>query len=233
MKAPLLLSALLLLLPAAAAPALLGVRATAADNAVQETFAAHIPPGTGLVVHQLTPGTPAAEHLRRGDVLLQADSTPLRSEEDLAALVRRKQAGDTLHVVLLRNGSRMELSLQLTARPAQPELGRGQQMELNRLLLLLVPRGQAVVDVPAVRRQLLRLCDCGVAGKDEYATCTLHLRHDRYLITITSSERSLSITSNHPEVPDANLRADFYRRDTRRLPEQLEQLLLNAEYYRP
>lgn len=226
-------TALMLLQAAAAAPALLGLRASATAKEVQQAFADHIANGTGLTVYQLTPGTPAAEHLRRGDILLQADGTPLHSPEQLAELVRQRQAGDSLHLVLLRNGARLELRVQLAARPEQPVLSREQQLELNRLLLLLVPHGKAVVDTPAVRRQLLVLSNSGIARKDEYATCTLHLRHERYLITITSTERSLSITSNHPEVPDALLRADFYQRDTRRLPEKLEQLLLNAEYYRP
>lgn len=223
----------LALLPAAAAPALLGLRAEPTEQAVQQSFAAQIPADTGLTVYQLTPGTPAAKQLQRGDVLLLADRTPLRTPEELADIVRRKQAGDTLHLVLLRHGARLELTLQLAARPEQPVLSREHQLELNRLILLLVPHGEAVVDTPAVRRQMLALSTSGIARKDEYSTCTLHLRHERYLITISSTERSLSITSNHPEVPDAHLRADFYRRDTRRLPEKLEQLLLNAEYYRP
>lgn len=233
MKAHLIIAALSALLPLHAAPALLGVRATATEKAVQEVFAGLIPQGTGLTVTELTPGTPAAGLLRRGDVLLQADGAPLHSADELAAIVRRKQAGDTLQLVLLRHGARMEITLQLAARPEQPVLSRKQQVELNRLLLLLAPLGGATVDIPAVRRQLLELHAGGLAQKDEYATCTLHLRHGQYLITITASERSLTITSNHPEVPDAYLRADYYKRDTRRLPEKLEQLILNADYYHP
>lgn len=226
-------TALMLLQAVAAAPALLGLRASATAKEVQQAFADHIANGTGLTVYQLTPGTPAAEHLRRGDILLQADGTPLHSPEQLAELVRQRQAGDSLHLVLLRNGARLELRVQLAARPTQPALSRKQQLELNRLLLLLVPPGESVVDIPAVRRQMLQLSECGLASKDEYSTCTLHLRHEQHLITIVSSERSLSITHNHPKVPDACLRADFYRRDTRRLPEPLEQLLTDSEYYRP
>lgn len=233
MKSYISLLLTLMMLPAGAAPALLGLRAETTEQAVQQSFAGQIPPGTGLTVRQLTPGTPAAKQLQRGDVLLQADGAPLHSPEELAAIVQQKQAGDTLHLVLLRHGACLELTLQLAARPEQAVLSREQQLELNRLLLLLVPHGEAVVNTPAVRRQLLMLSSSGIASKDEYATCTLYLRHNRYLITITSTERSLSITSNHPGVPDAFLRADFYQRDTRRLPEKLEQLLLNAEFYRP
>lgn len=228
-----IIAATLMLLPVQAAPALLGVRAEPTAPAVQQVFARHIPAGTGLTVHRLTPGTPAAEQLRPGDVLLLADGTPLRTPQDLADIVAQKQAGDSLHLRLLRNGAPLEQSLTLSARPEQPTLSAEQQISLNRLLLLLVPMGNSVVDVPAVRRQLLELSANGLAQKDEYATCTLYLRHEQYMITITSSERSLTIISTHPEVPDARLRADYYRRDTERLPEKLEQLLLNAEYYRP
>ena len=84
-----------------------------------------------------------------------------------------------------------------------------------------------------MRRHLLKLADAGLAEKDEYATCILHMHHGEYMLSIKSTERVLSIRSNHPDVPDAVLRADFYQRDTTRLPEQLEQLILNAEYYRP
>ena len=228
-----IIAATLMLLPVQAAPALLGVRAEPTAPAVQQVFARHIPVGTGLTVQRLTPGTPAAEHLRPGDVLLLADGTTLHTPQDLADIVAHKQAGDSLNLRLLRNGAPLELSLTLSARPEQPTLSAEQQISLNRLLLLLVPMGNSVVDVPAVRRQLLELSANGLAQKDEYATCTLYLRHELYLITITSSERSLTISSNHPEVPDARLRADYYKRDTERLPEKLEQLLLNAEYYRP
>ena len=227
-------AAALLMLPAAAAPALLGLRATATAREVQLNFAEHMASGTGLTVLHLTPGTPAAKLLRRGDILLLADGTHLRQPEQLAELVMQKQAGDFLRLVLLRNGSRMELQVQLTARPEQRALSREQQLELNRLLLLLAPPGEAVVDVPAVRRQLLQLEKSGLARLDTtYHTCTLYLRCGTYLLTIVSSERSLSITSNHPEVPDACLRADFYRRDTRRLPKDLEHILTESELYRP
>lgn len=233
MNAHSILIAALMLLPVQAAPALLGVRAEPTAPAVQQHFAEHIPAGTGLTVHRLTPGTPAAEQLRPGDVLLQADGKPLQSPKDLVAIMEHKQAGDTLHLRLLRNGAPLELSIALSARPEQPTLSVEQQLSLNRLLLLLVPMGDSVVDVPAVRRQLLELSANGLAQKDDYATCTLYLRHEQHMITITSTERSLTIISTHPEVPDARLRADYYRRDTERLPEELEQLLLNAEYYRP
>ncbi len=224
---------LLLLLPAQAAPALLGLQAEATADSVRRSFAEHIPAGTGLTIRSLTPGTAAAEHLQAGDVLLAAEGKPLQSPEELAALVQSKQAGDTVRLLLLRHGEKRELTLRLSARPEQPALTREQQVELNRLLLLLVPQSENSVNSPAVRRHMLRLSEQGLAARDTYDTCTLHLRRGQHLITISSTERSLSIRSNAPEIPDALLRADYYKRDTKRLPEKLEQLLLQAEYYRP
>lgn len=224
---------LIIAMPAVAHPALLGVRAEPTRPEVQKVYAAHIPAGTGLTVWDITPQTAAAHHLHRGDVLLRADGKPLHSPADLAAIVQNKTAGETLRLELLRHGEKMELGIVLDARNAQPALNKEQTSEINRLLLLLVPHGQGTVDIPAVRRHLLKLADAGLAEKDEYATCVLHMRHGEYMLRIKSTERVLSVLSNHPDVPDAVLRADFYKRDTTRLPEQLEQLLLNAEYYRP
>ncbi len=128
------------------------------------------------------------------------------------------------------------------ARPASADiqpaetiarLSNEQLSEINRLLLLLVPHNKEVVDVPSVRRHLLRLAEMGLAQKDEYATCVLYLRNGQYLIRVKSTERVLTIRSNHPDVPDTQLWADFYRRDAAHLPEALEELLLNSDYYRP
>lgn len=224
---------LLCLHPLHAAPALLGVRAVPTHESVQQSFADSIPAGEGLTIISLAPGTPAAEHLLPGDVLLKADGCPLSHPEDLSELVRNKQAGDSLRVELLRQGSRMELQLTLASRPEPPQLTHAQQSEINRLLLLLVPADNTPVDIPAVRRHMLQLSRLSLASCDEYGTCMLYLSTAATIIIIKSSERSLSIRSNASGVPDSRLRADHYKRDVRRLPEKLEQLLLNAEYYHP
>ena len=119
-----------MLMTANAAPAMLGLHAQKTAPAVQQCFAEHIPYGSGLTVLQLTPGTAAAKQLRPGDVLLQEDDTPLRTPEDLSTIVQSKQSGDYLR--LLRNGSPLELKLQLAKRPTQPVLSREQQREPAR-----------------------------------------------------------------------------------------------------
>jgi hypothetical protein len=105
--------------------------------------------------------------------------------------------------------------------------------EINRLLILLIPNGNATVNIPAVRRHLLRLAEMNLAEKDAYATCTLYLQSGDTLIRVQSTERVLNIRCTPARVPEQTLRADFYHRDLTRLPKELEQLLLKATLYHP
>ena len=218
----------------AAPPPLLGVRVEPTPDYLREHYAAHIPSGTGLSVVYTAEKTPADGVLKRGDIILSISGHTLRTKEDLSALLEKARPGDLMQLRVLRLGEVIELSLTLGARPGQPELSRRQYSEINRLLLMLCPQEEnATVDVPAVRRHMLSLVEQELAQKDEYDTCTLYLASGETLIHIKSSERSLTIRSNHPEVPDAHLRASSYKRDDERLHDKLTELLLQAEYYRP
>ena len=230
---PLLCAPLLLPTVGAQSVAILGIRADKVDTATQQAYASHIPPGTGLIITDIAANTPAQQHLRLGDVLLQADGIPLRSAQDLAQLLRLKNEGSTLHLVLLRNGERQELHCPLTAKKTQTPPDKTGRREINKLLILLVPNGNAPVNIPAVRRHLLRLAELQLAEKDSYATCTIYLQSGATLIRIQSSERVLNIRCTPDCVPEQTLRADFYHRDLERLPKELEQLLLKATFYRP
>lgn len=226
---------LLGLSPAMAAPQpLLGLRAEPTPDYLREHYAALIPSGTGLSVVDTVAKTPAAEVLKDGDIILSINAKPVGKKEELAALMQECKPGDVLQLRVLRLGEVIELSLTLASRPEQPTLNKEQTSELNRLLLLLCPPAEeATVDVPAVRRHMLKLAEMGLADKDEYDTCTLYLAAGETLIRIKSSERSLTIRNNHPKVPDAYLRAGNYTRDDERLHEKLTELLLQADYYRP
>ena len=230
---------LLLLLPAlsfatAAPQALLGLRAEPTAPYLQEHYAEHIPAGTGLSVISTAEHTPAAEVLRRGDIILSINGKTLSSKAELAELLQHCKPCDVLQLKVLRLGDVIELSITLATRPEQPILTREQQSEFYRLLLLLNPQEKtATLNVPEVRRQMLRLAEMGLADKDEYGSCVLYMAVEKTLIRIKSTERSLTISNNHPEIPDAHLRADHFKRDDERLPEKLTELLLQADYYRP
>ena len=214
--------------------AVLGVRVARPDAGVRQVAGQCLPVGQGLVVVYLVPGSSAAAFLQPGDVLVSVDGTSLYNEDDLSRVVQQKKPGDTVLAVLLRHGEQMSLVLRLEGRPATPELTPEQHEAVNRLLLLLVPHDEnAAVDVPAVRRQLLLLAELGLATRDSYAACLLYFRQGKYLLAVKSTERVLSISSNAPQVPDALLRADFYRRDQKPLPAKLREFLLQSEYYKP
>lgn len=79
-----------------------------------------LPAGTGLVVHQIVPDSPAAKAgLQRNDVLLQADSKPL---PDAAALgkVANEKGAVAIDFNLLRGGKPQTLKVTPAERPAQP-----------------------------------------------------------------------------------------------------------------
>lgn len=218
----------------AAPQPLLGLRAEPTPAYLREHYAALIPAGTGLSVVSTVAETPAAKVLKNGDIILSINSKPMSKKGELAAMVQECKPGDVLQLRVLRLGEVIELSLTLAARPEQPTLNNEQLSAINRLLLLLCPQeATAAVDVPAVRRHMLKLAEMGLAQKDEYDTCTLYMATGETLIRIKSSERSLTIRNNHPEVPDAYLRANNYVRDDERLHEKLTELLLQADYYRP
>lgn len=230
-----LLTALLFIGIATAGPGtLLGLRVAAAPDYLRKHYAAHIPQGTGLIVCGTAANTPAAAVLKEGDIILSINDKLLRQKEELTTLLQNCRPGDELKLRILRLGEVIELNVTLAERPAQPELSPEQTSELNRLILQLCPQEEdATVDVPAVRRQMLRLAELGLAQKDEYSTCTLYMAAGEVLICIKSTERSLTIRNNSLLVPDVHLRANSYARDDARLHDQLTHLLLQAEYYRP
>jgi serine protease DegQ len=72
----------------------------------------------GIVVLNVVEGSGAAEaSIQPGDVLVAADGEPLRSVEDLFALLRDRDPGDELELELLRDGERETVTATLTDRP--------------------------------------------------------------------------------------------------------------------
>jgi serine protease DegQ len=72
----------------------------------------------GIVVLNVVEGSGAAEAgIQAGDVLLSADGEPLRSVEDLFALLRERDPGDEIELELLRDGERQTVTATLTDRP--------------------------------------------------------------------------------------------------------------------
>ena len=63
---------------------------------------------TGVTVMTVTAGSAAARTgIRTGDVLTAVDDVPVDSPAHLTSIVRSHRAGDTIRVVLVRNGRRI------------------------------------------------------------------------------------------------------------------------------
>ncbi len=73
----------------------------------------------GAQVVELVPGGPADRAgLEIGDLIVSFDGKPVGSSDSLTGLVQARQPGDTVQVVVERNGSSRTLSVTLGTKPA-------------------------------------------------------------------------------------------------------------------
>lgn len=74
--------------------------------------------GRGAVINLVTPGSPAAvAGIRGGDVVIAADGTPVDGQAAFVAAIRDKSPGDSIDIVVLRDGQRLTLTAVLAERP--------------------------------------------------------------------------------------------------------------------
>ncbi len=72
----------------------------------------------GALVDQVVEGSGAAEGgIESGDVIVELDGEPITSMTDVISGVLRYDPGDTIEVVVLREGDRVELEVELGERP--------------------------------------------------------------------------------------------------------------------
>jgi putative serine protease PepD len=82
------------------------------------------PPRDGALVREVTPGSPAEQAgLQPGDLVVQFDGEAIRSPSDLGQTVLTRKPGDTVDVVVQRNGSRETVQVKLGDRPDQAPQG--------------------------------------------------------------------------------------------------------------
>ncbi|KAF0207950.1 MAG: trypsin-like peptidase domain-containing protein [Actinomycetota bacterium] len=78
-----------------------------------------LPVEEGAYVAELTKGTEAEKSgIRKGDVIVKLDTTPIRSMDDLILAVRRKTVGDTVTLSLYRDGKQIEIKMKVGVKPA-------------------------------------------------------------------------------------------------------------------
>ena len=73
----------------------------------------------GALIDDVTAGTGADEAgLEVGDLVISIDGAPVQDGGDLAAQVQTHQPGDTVDLVIVRDGSEMTISVTMSERPA-------------------------------------------------------------------------------------------------------------------
>ena len=76
--------------------------------------------GRGAVIGTVSPDSPAdLAGMIAGDIVIEADGSPVDGQLALVAAIRDRSPGDTIAVDVLRNDKRMTLSATLTERPVQ------------------------------------------------------------------------------------------------------------------
>lgn len=109
--------------PGTVTASFLGVVTRAIDPANAEPLG--LPPGTGLEVMQVSPGSPAAAAgLVAGDILARLDDQLLVNEDQLRALIRLHDAGTDVPLTIVRDGQRQVLQATLAQADVVP-LGPG------------------------------------------------------------------------------------------------------------
>ncbi len=98
--------------------AFLGVRASAADEALREQVG--LPQGVGLVVNDVEPNSPAAARLHRHDVLHKLNDQILVNPQQLAVLVRLHNPGDKIVLTVIRKGKSVKVEAVLGERELPP-----------------------------------------------------------------------------------------------------------------
>ena len=95
---------------------LLGVTGNDVTPEIAEDFG--LPASRGAVIDSVQPGTGAAEAgLRPGDIIIEFGGEPLATMSQLVAEVRRLSPGDTIEVVLFRDGERVQAEVTISERP--------------------------------------------------------------------------------------------------------------------
>ena len=73
----------------------------------------------GALIDEVTPGTGAEEaDLQIGDLVISIDGAPVQDGGDLAAQVQTLQPGDTVDLVVVRDGSEVTVPVTMSERPA-------------------------------------------------------------------------------------------------------------------
>ena len=73
----------------------------------------------GVLVVKLGRGSPAQRSgIVAGDVILEADMTPLKEMEDLQHIIKNKKVGDSIELTISRGKNQQRVGVTLTEAPS-------------------------------------------------------------------------------------------------------------------
>ena len=72
-----------------------------------------VEPGSGVVIREIQPGSPASKVLERGDVILQINDTKIDASDDLKKVLEANSPGDVVRIRLKRRGKSMYTAVRL------------------------------------------------------------------------------------------------------------------------
>lgn len=108
---------------------------------VPDMVAAHLGlgAGSGLIIRTVSPGSPAeSAGLSVNDIVLSLDGAPVGDPGAFSEMIRKRKAGDTLELGIIRKGKPDTAKVTLTERPAELNAHLEQEPFLRGL-----PQGQA------------------------------------------------------------------------------------------
>ncbi|HUP49809.1 MAG TPA: Do family serine endopeptidase [Thermoanaerobaculia bacterium] len=95
----------------------LGMEIREVNHEIREAW--NLPPGTtGALVNNVTPGRPAAAAgLQHGDIIIEIDGRPIRSNRELIDYISYLPVGTEVRVTFIRNGARRTVTAKTAERP--------------------------------------------------------------------------------------------------------------------
>lgn len=95
----------------------LGISSMTLNREIAESY--EIPTEKGVLVVEVGRGSPAQRSgISAGDVILEADKTPLKETEDLQHIIKNKQVGDIIELTISRGKSQGRTRVTLTEVPS-------------------------------------------------------------------------------------------------------------------
>ncbi|HEV2304674.1 MAG TPA: PDZ domain-containing protein [Candidatus Acidoferrales bacterium] len=97
----------------------LGIEAEDVSGQLGEYF--HVPGDAGVLVREVSPGTPAAKAgLKAGDVITRVDGVAVKTVDELREQLREKHEQKTVPLTVVRNGSQTTLTVALEQPATEP-----------------------------------------------------------------------------------------------------------------